>query len=336
MPPVPTHTMVYRADGEETLAVETPLRALASGEVLVEVAGSALGEEPGAEIAGVVIAAGDATGEWTARRVIVPRVLPCGECDRCRRGRCFACAARASHGAVARHAIVPARYLVSVEPPLWPEGGELWRLAALSDAAATAHAAIVRAQIGPGDVCLIVGAGVSGRLAAALARDAGALVAILDDDAARRARAAPLADVILDGSSLDALATRSALESAATAAGRRPLEMRIIETTRTTRGRERALELLGTGDTCVLIAGGSQRGNASAPLASLALHEAQVIGVHGAHPDLLPELVALVVRGRLRFDAEVVRRPFAMLGAALAEMRAGQLDDLVIVTPDSA
>src|SRR3954451_22146704 len=41
----------------------------------------------GHEVSGTVVAAGTQARDWLGRGVIVPAVLPCGECDPCRRGR---------------------------------------------------------------------------------------------------------------------------------------------------------------------------------------------------------------------------------------------------------
>src|SRR5207237_5620654 len=91
-----------------------------AAEVIVEVAGSALGVAPGAEVSGTVVVAGDGAADWIGRRVVVPRLLPCGECPRCRRGLAVRCGSLHPRGPVASHETVPARFLLSVEPPLWP------------------------------------------------------------------------------------------------------------------------------------------------------------------------------------------------------------------------
>ena len=45
----------------------------------------------GHEISGRVVAAGAQAQSWLGRAVIVPAVLPCGECDLCRRGLATIC-----------------------------------------------------------------------------------------------------------------------------------------------------------------------------------------------------------------------------------------------------
>ena len=81
----------------------------------------------GHEIAGTVAAAGGEARLESGRRleagmeVIIPAVLPCGECNRCRAGRENICARQLMpgndlDGGFATHITVPARCLVPVEP----------------------------------------------------------------------------------------------------------------------------------------------------------------------------------------------------------------------------
>ena len=55
----------------------------------------------GHEVSGRVVAAGAAASEWMDKTVIVPAVLPCGECDLCRRGHGTIC--RGAENAGQRH-----------------------------------------------------------------------------------------------------------------------------------------------------------------------------------------------------------------------------------------
>src|SRR5690348_4964777 len=140
MTALPARRTRYLLDADRLRAEEAPLQPPGPGEVVVAVAGSALGAAPGAEIAGLVVAAGAAAVEWLGRRVVAPRVLPCGECARCRRGRTASCPARAVRDGLATHETLPARFLCSVEPPLFPEGCALPQLAALADAVSAPYA----------------------------------------------------------------------------------------------------------------------------------------------------------------------------------------------------
>jgi 6-hydroxycyclohex-1-ene-1-carbonyl-CoA dehydrogenase len=332
---LPAQAALFTVAAGRTMQRPLEVRAPSAGEVVVQVAGSALGAAPGAEISGVVVAAGEAAGEWLGRRVVVPRILPCGECDRCRRTRCFSCDQQAQRGPVATHETVPARYLLSLEPPLWPEGVALWQMAALADAAAVAYAALVRAQLGPGDLCAIIGAGVRGRLAARLARAMGAQVVMVESDPALRERiSAAGLDVreVIEGHAMDGVAARARLAAVAQESGAARLEFRIVETTGTPAGRRRALDLLGPGDTAALLSG-SDEGEVTVPLGAIVDEEAQIVGVPACHPDLYPELAARVVRGELLLEGEVRARPFTDLAEALAGVRTGHIRELPILVP---
>jgi len=234
---------------------------LRPADAIVEVAGAALGHA--SEVSGTVVDAGEAAREWIGRRVVVPRLLPCGDCDHCRRGRVAACPSLVARAEPSPTQAVPARWLTSVEPPLWPDGAELWQLAALADAALAPYTALSRAGVGPSDRVLVVGHDARARFAAAIVA----------------AKGAKLVDAASDGAVV--LATQP-------------------------RDWARALAAVAPGVTIALLDGsGAQASAADWP--RLVAAEAHVLGVVGGHPDLLPELVALVVRGQLGLDAHVRR-----------------------------
>jgi D-arabinose 1-dehydrogenase-like Zn-dependent alcohol dehydrogenase len=237
--------------------MNAPSRAV---DVVVEAAGAALGVEPAAEIAGVVVDAGEGAREWIGRRVVVPRLLPCGDCDHCRRGRVAQCPSLRKRETLERRQSVPARWLTSVEPPLWPEGVELWQLAALADAALSPYTALSRAGVGPSDTVVVYG----NDARAAFARQIAA---------AKGAKIVPMA---VNGSIVIA-----------------------------TRAQEwpRAMKQLAGGVMVALL----DAEEVATDWAQLVREEVHIQGVVGGHPDLLPELCALVVRGQLRL-ADAVRR----------------------------
>jgi D-arabinose 1-dehydrogenase-like Zn-dependent alcohol dehydrogenase len=166
---------------------------------------------------------------------------------------------------------VPARWLTSVEPPLWPDGAELWQLAALADAVLTPYTALSRAGVGPSDTVVVFG----NDARAAFARQLAA------------AKGAKLADVPVDGAVV--LATQP-------------------------RDWSRAMKELAPGVMVALLDAAELHADWSQVVAK----EAHVQGVLGGHPDLLPELCALVVRGQLALAPHVRRVSFADAEAARA------------------
>ena len=244
-------------------------------DAIVAVAGAALGLA--SEVSGTVVDAGEAAREWLGRRVVVPRLLPCGDCDHCRRGRVACCPSLRERGPLAPTQAVPARWLTSIEPPLVPEGAELWQLAALADAALSPYTALSRAGVGPADRVAVVGSDARAHFAAAIVAAKGAR--LVGDDAA------------LDGAIV--LATQP-------------------------RDWPRALDRVAAGTTVALLDGDGAAAFA-VDWSRLVAAEAHVLGVVGGHPNLLPELVALVVRGQLPLAGAVRRVAFADAEAARAD-----------------
>ena len=138
--------------------LEQPAPVPGKGEVLVEVAGCGVchtdlsfysgkvrtNRPPplvlGHEVAGTVVESGEGFEDLLGQAVVVPAVLPCGECALCRGGRANACRAQKMpgndmDGGFASHLCVPGRSVVRVGNPV--PGHELWQLAVVADAVTT-------------------------------------------------------------------------------------------------------------------------------------------------------------------------------------------------------
>jgi 6-hydroxycyclohex-1-ene-1-carbonyl-CoA dehydrogenase len=95
--------------------------------------------------------------ELARRAVIVPAVLPCGECDLCRRGLATICRAQKMpgndiQGGFGSHIVVPARGLCPVdEARLAAAGLTLAQVSIVADALTTPYQAVRRAGVEPGD-----------------------------------------------------------------------------------------------------------------------------------------------------------------------------------------
>ena len=117
--------------------VDSPLPQPGAGEVLLRVIGcgvchtdlgfyydgvrtkSPLPLTLGHEISGIVETCGPDTEHWADKAVIVPAVMPCGDCDVCNRGFGNICAAQKMpgndiQGGFASHILVPAAQLLSL------------------------------------------------------------------------------------------------------------------------------------------------------------------------------------------------------------------------------
>lgn len=328
------------------------LSQLGDDEVRVAVHGSALGAHPGAEVAGVVQEAGRAAAELLGRPVLVPRLLPCGECGLCQRGRVASCPHRRRRGAPAALEQVPARFLLPLDPPLLAHAvapSDLWRHAALCDALAAPYSALVRAGQSPGELCVVLGGGFRAAAAVLVVRALGCQAVVLAADADERERlcAPPFsARKALDSLGLDPEAGRAAVREIAAEASLPAHGLCLLETTGTDAGRLRALGMLEAGGSALLLdrmqplaplpegdelpaplpAGPGLCGPAA--LDRLSREQCQVIGVGAAHPDLLPELAALVQRAEIDLSALVAAVTPAEIDAVLGRRRRGEGDRL--------
>ncbi len=306
----------------------------AGAQVEVAVLGSALGAHPGSEVVGVVQSAGESAQHLVGSFVIVPRLLSCGECDLCRRGRIAACAMLTTRPKQPQpQETLPARFLLPWTAPgqaaaEWLANG--YQKATLSDALLSPYSGLVRAGLGPGNLCVVLGDGFRCALAVVAARLIGAQVIVLNADAEERARlcASPYgALAALDPGSLDAKAVKKALYEIAAAAGLPNLGPCLLESSGSDAGRARALSLLDAGATAVLLdraeplhglptGPGLPAALCAGPdLSGIALlhpivaQGGLVLGAGPPHPDLLPELVALVERAQI--DLGVLTRAIA-------------------------
>ena len=122
---------------------------------------------------GRVVACGAGAQAWSDKAVIVPAVLPCGECDLCRRGLGTICRQQKMpgndiQGGFASHIVVPARGLCEVNELRMERAGlTLAEVSIVADALTTPYHAVRRAGVTPGSLAIVVGAGdlaLSGRL----------------------------------------------------------------------------------------------------------------------------------------------------------------------------
>jgi 6-hydroxycyclohex-1-ene-1-carbonyl-CoA dehydrogenase len=329
--------------------------SLAASEVVVQVHGSALGAHPGAEVSGVVIEAGESARDWLGRSVVVPRLLPCGECGPCLRGRTAVCVSGAGRRQgrrglpqpQERQEIVPCRYLLPLGPPLLDEARavpaeEVWRYAALADTVSAPYDGLVRAGVSPGELCVVIGGGSRAAAAVLVARALGCQVVVVGGHAASREAltAAPFGALgALDGGALDPAGAWAAVREIA---GRAEVPVHgavLIETTGTDAGRARALGMIEAGGTAILLdrqdpVGAGQAGplpagpglDGPALLERVCREQGRVLGAPAAHPDLLPELLALVQRAELDLGALTLAVAPTEIEDTLARRRRGEGD----------
>jgi D-arabinose 1-dehydrogenase-like Zn-dependent alcohol dehydrogenase len=223
-------------------------------------------EVPGIAGVGRVVACGPDATHLDGKRVAVGAFQACGDCDVCRRAGATVCPAGRTlgvdaPGCAAAEVTARARWVLPLEGPLELPGAHA---ALVGGEAALAFALYARAGVGPREPAAVVGDGPVAHLALA----------------------------VLRAKSVEPVHVRTADELRDALAGK-PAKVLADDT-----GAAAALAGAGPRATVAIASLVAPALNGAALSAALA-REVTVIGVRGAHPDLLPEVAALAIRGEL-------------------------------------
>jgi 6-hydroxycyclohex-1-ene-1-carbonyl-CoA dehydrogenase len=259
----------------------------------------------GHEISGHVVAAGAGTESWMGKAVIVPAVVPCGECDLCKRGLATICRAQKMpgndiEGGFASHIVVPARGLCEVdEKALARAGLELWQVSVVADALTTPYQAVSRAGVTPGSLAVVIGAGGVGGYCVQVANAFGAKVVAVDvDDRKLEAIAKHGAAHTINSRGMDAKALKAAIGAFAKANGLRSTEWFIFECSGTAPGQQSAWSLLVHGATLCVV--GFTMDRVEVRLSNLMAFDARAVGNWGCPPEQYPGALELVLSGKVQ------------------------------------
>jgi 6-hydroxycyclohex-1-ene-1-carbonyl-CoA dehydrogenase len=288
----------------------------------------------GHEIVGQVVATGRNATPWKGERVLVPAVIPCDTCAACRAGRPTICRnqfmpGNDGDGGFASHVVVPARHLCPV-PRRLPEGLGLADLAVVADAVTTPYEALARADVGPEDVVVFVGAGGVGGFGVQIAAARGAAVVAIDVDPTRlelaRQHGAALAL-----QSTDVRQLKSAVRAFQKESGRRAIGLKVFETSGTPAGQETAFALLDHGAYLGVV--GYTAEKAAIRLSNLMALDATARGNWGCAPSRYPEALQLVLDGKVVLDPFIERHPLHEARDVLAAVAAHAIRKRPVLVP---
>ena len=292
----------------------------------------------GHEISGRVIAAGEGAEEWTGRNVIVPAVIPCGECDACKRGKGTICRAQKMpgndiQGGFATHITVPARGLCPVDTErLAAAGLTLADVSVVADAVTTPYQAVVQAGVGPGDLVIVNGVGGVGGYAVQIAAAMGATVVAIDVVAEKLEAIAPYgAALTLNARDFDPRALKKEIAAFAGNNGLRPNEWIIIECSGTAAGQAAAFGLLNHGATLCIV--GFTMDKLEVRLSNLMAFHARILGNWGCPPELYPGALDLVLDGKIRIAPFVEQHPLDEINEVFQAVHDGKFVRRAILVP---
>jgi 6-hydroxycyclohex-1-ene-1-carbonyl-CoA dehydrogenase len=293
----------------------------------------------GHEISGRVVAVGLGAESWIGATVIVPAVIPCGTCSACRRGKSTICANQKMpgndiHGGFATHVVVPARGLCRVDTAeLAKVGLELADVAVVADAVTTPYQAVTQAGVGPGDLVIVNGVGGVGGYCAQIARAFGATIVAIDvSDEKLSALAGEPAALTLNARQIGARELRSAIQAFAREQGlREKSEWLIFECSGTRAGQETAFSLLNRGATLGVV--GFTMDKVEVRLSNLMAYHARALGNWGCPPELYPQALDLVLKGRVRLGPFVEKHPLDDINRMFEAAHHGALTRRAVLVP---
>jgi 6-hydroxycyclohex-1-ene-1-carbonyl-CoA dehydrogenase len=292
----------------------------------------------GHEISGVVVEAGEGAQAWLGKSVIVPAVLPCGECDLCQRGLTTICRAQKMpgndiQGGFASHIVVPGRGLCEVDlNRLQRAGLELAQVSIVADALTTPYQAVRRAGVTPGSLAVVVGAGGVGGYCVQVARAFGATVVAIDvDDAKLEAIHQHGASLTLNSRNLDGKAIKAAINNFAKQQGLRSTEWFIFECSGSAPGQLTAYSLLVHGATLSVV--GFTMDKVEVRLSNLMAFDARALGNWGCPPEYYPAALDLVLDGKVQIAPFVRKEPLKEINAIFEAVHRREIRERVVLVP---
>jgi 6-hydroxycyclohex-1-ene-1-carbonyl-CoA dehydrogenase len=275
--------------------------------------------------------------QFKGKKVIVPAVLPCGQCDLCKRGRGNICQKQLMpgndfHGGFASHAVVPAQYLIPVSESALVEHS-LAELAVIADAVSTPYQVIVKSDLQPGDLAIVIGVGGIGIYAAQLANIMGGKVIAIDiaqDKLDQLAQVGVTSTVCAAG--LDVKGIKEKVKEHCRKMGGPSHSWKIYECSGTKAGQELAFALLGTAGTLSVV--GFTLDKLDLRLSNLMAFDANIIGTWGCRPELYADVIKLVADGRLKLKPFTETRPMSQINTVFQEALAHKISRRAVLIPD--
>jgi 6-hydroxycyclohex-1-ene-1-carbonyl-CoA dehydrogenase len=288
----------------------------------------------GHEISGTVI---EGPANLKGKPVIIPAVLPCGECELCKSDRSNICQKQKMpgndfNGGFASHIAVPARFLATV-----PDGAlkdhSLAELSVIADAISTPYQVIVKSDLKPGDLAIVIGVGGIGIYGAQLAHIMGAKVLAIDIAHDKLDQLSTIGiEAFINSKGLDIKEIKKQVKTKCKEMGASPFGWKIYEMSGTKAGQELGFALLGI--TGVLSIVGFTLDKLEVRLSNLMAFDGQLIGTWGCKPELYDNVIKMTADGRLKLKPFVDTFPLSQINDIFQKTLEHKLLKRSVLTPD--
>jgi len=289
----------------------------------------------GHEISGEVVAAGSASENWIGKKVVVPAVLPCGECDLCKSGRANICQSQKMpgndfNGGFASHLSVPSRFLCEV--PQMLDNFSLSHLSVIADAITTPYQALLRSGLKKGELAIVIGVGGIGTYMVQHARNAGATVIAVDIDD-ERLESAKLAGskYTVNSRTTPGGDVKKAVRTLVKENKLPPNKWRVFETSGTCEGQNAAYSLLSFAGTIGII--GFTMEKLTIRLSNVMAFDADIFGNWGCSPSHYTNVVKKVLSGEIRIIDFIEQHPLDSINSVISKALGHQLKKRAILVP---
>ena len=288
----------------------------------------------GHEISGKVIAGDPA---WVGKKVIIPAVLPCGECELCKKGRSNICQKQLMpgndfNGGFASHILVPSQYLCAVPEELLDKY-PLKQLSVIADAISTPYQVIKKSELESGDFAIVIGVGGVGIYAALIAKIFGAKVLALDiDDEKLGIATTNGVDAVLNVKGLDSKTIKDKVKEIAKTLGVSRFGWKIFEVSGTRAGQELGFNLITFTSTLSIV--GFTMDKPEVRLSNLMAFDAKLIGTWGCKAEIYPEVVDLLTKGLLNITPFVEIFPMSKINEVFRNTLNHQYTKRSVLVPD--
>lgn len=288
----------------------------------------------GHEISGIVV---DGDKAWLGKNVIIPAVLPCGECDLCKKGRSNICRNQLMpgndfHGGFASHIKVPSKFLCLVPDSILTDY-PLEQLSVIADAISTPYQVVKKSELEAGDLAIVIGVGGVGIYGALIAKIVGAKVIALDlnDEKLATAKANGI-DATLNIRGLDSKAIKEKVKELAKEIGAPKTGWKIFEISGTKAGQDLAFNLITFTSTLSIV--GFTMDKAEVRLSNLMAFDAKLIGTWGCRAELYPEVLDLVASGKLKIAPFVQTFPMSQINEVFKNTLEHKYTKRSVLVPD--
>jgi 6-hydroxycyclohex-1-ene-1-carbonyl-CoA dehydrogenase len=353
MKPLKAYGYFFLEKGKPLEKKEFTIEEVSADEAVVEVAGCGLchtdlgfisgnvrtnAELPlilGHEISGTVVAAGSSFDSLVGKNVIIPAVLPCGECDLCKSGRSNVCRQQKMpgndfNGGFASHIKVPARFLCHLPDDLGDF--KVSQLSVIADAVTTPYQSLQRSNLKAGDLAVVIGVGGIGIYMAQLAKDAGATVIAMDIDDAKLENAKKMgADYIINVKDQSEKDIKGGVRNITKENKLPRYGWKIFETSGVAAGQNTAFSLLSFAGVVGIV--GFTMEKVTVRLSNVMAFDADIFGNWGCKPEYYPDAVEKILTGKINLLDNIDERPLDTINEVLPLAFDHKLEKRIIFKP---